>query len=42
VTVEGRAAADVAFGLDISVNAVWLARQRVVKRLREELDGLLE
>jgi RNA polymerase sigma-70 factor (ECF subfamily) len=40
--VEGRAAADVAAGLGLSVNAVWLARHRVVRRLREELDGLLE
>jgi RNA polymerase sigma-70 factor (ECF subfamily) len=42
VTVEGRSAADVAAGLGISVNAVWLARHRVVRRLREELEGLLE
>jgi RNA polymerase sigma-70 factor (ECF subfamily) len=40
--VEGRSAADVAAELGMSVNAVWLARHRVVRRLREELDGLLE
>jgi RNA polymerase sigma-70 factor (ECF subfamily) len=40
--VEGRSAADVAAGLGISVNAVWLVRHRVVRRLREEFDGLLE
>jgi RNA polymerase sigma-70 factor (ECF subfamily) len=42
LVVEGRPAAAVAAGLGLSVNAVWLARQRVVRRLREELDGLLE
>jgi hypothetical protein len=28
--------------LGISVNAVYLARSRVLRRLREELDGLWE
>ncbi len=36
----GRHAADVARELGITVNAVYLARGRVLKRLREELDGL--
>ena len=38
--VAGRPAADVARELGISVNAVYLARGRVLKRLREELEGL--
>jgi RNA polymerase sigma-70 factor (ECF subfamily) len=42
VMLEGRAVADVAAGLNISGNAVCLARHRVLTRLREELDGLLE
>ena len=39
---EGQSAADVARELDISVNAVYLARGRVLKRLRAELAGLWE
>jgi RNA polymerase sigma-70 factor (ECF subfamily) len=39
---EGRSAADVARELGISENAVYLARGRVLKRLRQELDGLWE
>lgn len=42
VMVEGRSPADVAVELSISVNAVFLARHRVLTRLRQELDGLLE
>jgi DNA-directed RNA polymerase specialized sigma24 family protein len=42
VALEGRPAGEVAAGLSVSVNSVWLARHRVVGRLREELDGLLE
>jgi RNA polymerase sigma-70 factor (ECF subfamily) len=42
VMVEGRSPADVAAELSISVNAVFLARHRVLTRLRQELDGLLE
>lgn len=37
-----RSAAEVARELGISENAVYLARGRVLKRLREELDGLWE
>lgn len=37
---KGRRASDVAIELGISENAVYLARGRVLKRLREELDGL--
>ena len=39
--VAGRPAAEVAAELDISVNAVYLATSRVLRRLRQELDGLL-
>lgn len=39
---EGRAAPEVAQELGISVNAVYLARGRVLRRLREELTGLWE
>jgi RNA polymerase sigma-70 factor (ECF subfamily) len=40
--VEGRPAPEVASALNLSVNAVYLARHRVLTRLRQELDGLLE
>jgi RNA polymerase sigma-70 factor (ECF subfamily) len=40
--VEGRSAAEVASELNITVNAVYLARHRVLTRLRQELDGLLD
>jgi RNA polymerase sigma-70 factor (ECF subfamily) len=40
--VEGRPAAQVAGELGISVAAVYCARSRVLSRLREELQGLLE
>jgi RNA polymerase sigma-70 factor (ECF subfamily) len=40
--VEGRPAAEVAAELGISENAVYLARCRVLRRLRRELDGLLD
>lgn len=39
---EQRPAREVANELGISENAVYLARGRVLKRLRQELDGLLE
>jgi RNA polymerase sigma-70 factor (ECF subfamily) len=42
LTMEGRSAADVAAELNLSVNAVYLARHRVLARLRQELDGLLD
>ena len=41
-TVEGRPAADVAAELNLSPNAVYHARARVLARLRQELAGLLE
>jgi RNA polymerase sigma-70 factor (ECF subfamily) len=40
--VEGRPAAEIAEELEISVNSVYLAKSRVVRRLRRELDGLLD
>ena len=40
--VEGRAAAEVAGNLGLTVGAVYAARFRVLGRLREELSGLLE
>jgi RNA polymerase sigma-70 factor (ECF subfamily) len=42
VAVGGRAPADVAVTLRISVNAVYLAKSRVLKRLREEFAALIE
>lgn len=42
VVVDGRAANDVASDLGISVNAVYLARGRVLRRLREGLEGLMD
>ena len=42
VVVDGRPAADVARDLGISPNAVYLARGRVLRRLREALDGLMD
>jgi RNA polymerase sigma-70 factor (ECF subfamily) len=40
--VCGRPAAEVAHELGISVNAVYLARSRVLRRLRQELAGMLD
>lgn len=40
--VVGRSSADVAAELGITVNAVKLARSRVLRRLREELAGFLD
>jgi RNA polymerase sigma-70 factor (ECF subfamily) len=39
--VEGASALETAQDLDISVNAARIAKSRVLRRLREELDGLL-
>lgn len=39
---ESRPAAEVAAQLGISVGAVYVARSRVLARLRQELDGLLD
>jgi RNA polymerase sigma-70 factor (ECF subfamily) len=40
--VEGRKAADVAQELGLTANAVYIAKCRVMRRLRDELDGLME
>lgn len=41
LAVAERPVADVAAELGLTVGAVYMARSRVLKRLREELDGLL-
>lgn len=40
--VEGRDPADIARDLGITINAVYLAKSRVLRRLRLELDGLID
>jgi DNA-directed RNA polymerase specialized sigma24 family protein len=40
--LEGERAAKVAADLGISVNAVYLAKSSVIKRLREEMEGLTD
>jgi len=40
--VEGRPASEIAQELGISANAVYVAKSRVLRRLRQELEGLLE
>jgi RNA polymerase sigma-70 factor (ECF subfamily) len=40
--IEGYSAAEVAKKLKISVNAAYVAKCRVLRRLREELDGLID
>jgi RNA polymerase sigma-70 factor (ECF subfamily) len=40
--IDGRSPAEVAVELGLSLNAVILAKSRVLKRLREELSGLVE
>lgn len=42
LVVRGRPAAEVAAELGVTVNAVYLAKSRVLRRLREELQGLLD
>jgi RNA polymerase sigma-70 factor (ECF subfamily) len=42
VTVDGRQTADVAADLEMSANAVRMAKSRVMRRLREELGDLVE
>jgi RNA polymerase sigma-70 factor, ECF subfamily len=41
VVIEGRSPSAVAIDLDVSVNVVYLAKSRVLARLREEFAGLL-
>jgi RNA polymerase sigma-70 factor (ECF subfamily) len=40
--IDGRAAAEVAAELGMTANAVYVAVNRVMTRLRAELDGLLD
>jgi RNA polymerase sigma-70 factor, ECF subfamily len=40
--VAGQAAADIARDLGMTAGGVYMARARVLRRLREELDGLLD
>jgi RNA polymerase sigma-70 factor (ECF subfamily) len=40
--VDGRSAAEVARELGLSLNAVYLAKSRVLRRLHQELKGLLD
>ncbi len=40
-TMEGHAVADVALELEMSPGAVYVARSRVLKRIRQELEGLM-
>jgi RNA polymerase sigma-70 factor (ECF subfamily) len=40
--IEGKPAADVARELDISIDSVYAIKSRVLRRLRKELEGLLE
>ena len=42
LVVEGRSGAEVAAELGMTVDAVYAARSRVLRRLRQELDGLLD
>jgi RNA polymerase sigma-70 factor (ECF subfamily) len=42
VVLEGAKAAEVAAELGITANAVWIAKSRVLARLREELRGLTD
>jgi RNA polymerase sigma-70 factor (ECF subfamily) len=40
--VSGRSAAEIAAELGITVGAVYAAKIRVLKRLREELEGMMD
>lgn len=40
--MEGKPAAGVAQGLGLSTGAVYMAKARVLSRLRQELDGMLD
>jgi RNA polymerase sigma-70 factor (ECF subfamily) len=42
LVVEGKSGAEVAADLGMSIDAVYAAKARVLRRLRQELDGLLE
>ncbi len=40
--IQGKKAAEVAASLGMSLNAVYVAKSRVLTRLRQKMDGLLE
>jgi RNA polymerase sigma-70 factor (ECF subfamily) len=42
VVVEGKSGAEVAAELGLSLDAVYAAKSRVLRRLRQELEGLLD
>ena len=42
VVIDGRKAADVAAELGLSINAVLLAKSRILRQLRQEAKGLLD
>jgi RNA polymerase sigma-70 factor (ECF subfamily) len=42
MVVSGRSGAEVAMELGLSVDAVYAAKSRVLRRLRQELEGLLD
>jgi RNA polymerase sigma-70 factor (ECF subfamily) len=42
LAVEGKSGTEVASALGLSVDAVYAAKSRVLRRLRRELDGMLE
>jgi RNA polymerase sigma-70 factor (ECF subfamily) len=42
LVLDGRKAADVAAELGLSVNAVFIAKSRVQRRLRQEMRGLVD
>jgi RNA polymerase sigma-70 factor (ECF subfamily) len=42
LVVEGQSGAEVAAALGLSIEAVYAAKSRVLRRLRQELDGMLE
>jgi RNA polymerase sigma-70 factor (ECF subfamily) len=42
LVVEGKSGAEVAAELGLSIDAVYAAKSRVLRRLRRELDGLLD
>ncbi|MFO0930317.1 MAG: sigma-70 family RNA polymerase sigma factor [Gemmataceae bacterium] len=42
VVVNGQSPADVASDLGMSINSVYLARARIMRRIREEFDGIID
>ena len=42
ITLENASAAEAAAELDMSVGAVYVAKSRVMKRIREEAEGLID